>query len=284
MRVLVVVPTLGQRDLEPLARAIAEECRGVGEPLVLHNGAPSDAVADLCTRNGVSYRTHLPLGYSEIRNEAIRLATEADFDVLAMIDDDEMPSPGWLRALVAPFGSGADVVVGPVTTTWPDGTPARFTRSALPRPASSRPDGFLDIDLRSGNCAIRLSALGDLRFDEEFNATGGEDTALFRRLRAAGARAYWAGSASVAELVDRDRVRLRYFAGRSSAQGRSFAAVQKLVPRLDDERPVALLRRRSVRSARLAWWAVSRRNVSHLLESACEVAFVIGYVSGRLGR
>lgn len=285
MRILVVVPTLGQRDLVPLARALVAECaaiRAAGhdpEPLMLQNGAHEDAIADLSRDAGMSYASHRAPGYSEIRNEAIRRAVEGSFDVLVMIDDDELPSAGWLAAILAPFDVGADVVVGPVLTTWPAGTPKRFARSALPRATANIPDGWIDADLRSGNCAIRVASLGSLRFDDQFNVGGGEDTALFRRMRAAGARCFWASSAWVAELVDRDRIRLRYFAGRAYAQGRTYAVIRAVLPRRDDVGPIRLLRDRSARSARLLWWAISRRNLSHLLESACEVAFMAGFVS-----
>jgi hypothetical protein len=290
LRVLVVVPTLAQRRLEALAHAIADQCRHLTDAghdahaLLLHNGTHDHAVEALARREGVGYATHVPRGYSQIRNEAIRRAVDGGFDVLAMIDDDELPSDGWLAALVAPFDHDADVVVGPVLTAWPEDAPARFVRSSLPRAAPSTPDGWIDGDLRSGSCAIRVAALGSVRFDEHFDATGGEDTALFRRLQAAGARCYWASGASVTELVDPERVRLRYFAQRSFAQGRSLAVIQRLHPQPGEASVAHLVQDRSTRAARLAWWALRRRNVGHLLESACEVAFISGYASRSLAQ
>lgn len=284
---LVVVPTLGQRDLQPLIRDLGHECGALVheghdvEGLVLHNGPSSPALADHSRLAGLAYDSHERKGFSSVRNEAIRRAIERGFDVVAMIDDDERPATGWLTALVAPFATGADVVVGPVLTTWPEGAPARFVRSSLPRPAVDLPSGWIDMDLRSGNCAIRVSRIGATRFDEQFNRRGGEDTAFFRRLRADGARCFWQASAVVRELVDTERVQLRYFARRALSQGRSFAMIQRAVPRSDDLRPFAVLRERGVRAARLAWWGMRDRNAGRLLESSCEAAFMLGYASGR---
>lgn len=286
-RVLVIVPTLGQRDVTGLVRAIARESASIAgdhdvTPLLLHNGSRSEALAELSSAEGLGYDTHGPMGYSEIRNEAAERAVDGGFDILVMMDDDELPSPGWLAALLAPFRLGADVVVGPVLTAWPEGTPRAFARSALPRAVRDLPDGWVDIDLRSGNCAIRVGVLGSERFDPRFNIGGGEDTALFRRLRAQGARCYWASSASVTELVDRERVRLRYFARRSFSQGRSHGVIVSLVPRPDDPSAGALLRARAARSARLALWTVRDRNPGRLLEMVCEVAFLAGFARSRL--
>ena len=289
MRVLVVVPTLGRRDLGPLVRDIAEQRRAAAavghevDALVLHNGSESGPLRELVIGAGLAYDSHAALGFSQIRNEAVGRAVEGRFDVLVMIDDDERPDPGWLPALLAPFAAGADVAVGPVRTAWPPDAPQRFIRSSLPRATTDPPDGWIDVDLRSGNCAIRVDRLDGLRFDDRFDAAGGEDTAMFRRLRAAGARCYWVGAASVTELVDPSRVRLRYFARRAYGQGRSYAVIQRLLPRADDPRPVAVLRLRAVRAARLGRWSMTRRNIGHLFDSASELAFALGYVIGRMG-
>jgi succinoglycan biosynthesis protein ExoM len=279
------VPTLAVRPLDALVHAIATECKSVADhqcvALVLHNGGSSEQIAAMAESAGVAYANHEPLGYSEIRNSAIDHAVAGHFDVLVMIDDDETPCAGWLASLLAPFALGADVVVGPVKTVWPAGAPARYVRSSLPRSVPDRPDGFIDSDLRSGNCAIRVPALGSLRFADRFNRAGGEDTALFRAMRAAGARCYWARSAIVAELVDENRASLRYFAGRAFAQGRSLAAVQAMMPRDEDPTRPHVARLRIARAFRLTWWAMTRRRLGHLLEAACEMAFIAGFVSAR---
>lgn len=282
-----MVPTLGERRLGNLVRAIANECAATGvkahaaSPMVLHNGAASAELARICRASGVLYANHERRGYSEIRNQAIQRAIASASDVLVMIDDDELPVSGWLAALIAPFADGADVVVGPVATAWPDGAPNRYVRSDLPRAVTERGDGPIDADLRSGNCAVRISTIGSLRFDDRFNRTGGEDTAFFRQVRAGGARCFWAQAASVVELVDRERVSLRYFARRSFAQGHGLAAIRSSVPRSDDPPPAKLVRTCVTRAARLGRWTVTRRSLSHALEAACEVAFVAGFVAGQ---
>lgn len=111
--------------------------------------------------------------------------------IVAFTDDDCVPQPGWVAALVAPFGSGADLVQG---RTAPH--PGQLDR----RGPFSR---TIDVDHEAGfyetcNMAYRRELLERLGgFDEQFRYPHGEDTDLAWRALDAGARPAFAHDAVV---------------------------------------------------------------------------------------
>ncbi len=58
----------------------------------------------------------------ELKNVALTRGVEAArYDILVLLESDCLVSPGWLRALVAPLGEGAEVSLGdsrPMRETW----------------------------------------------------------------------------------------------------------------------------------------------------------------------
>ena len=72
---------------------------------------------------------HVPdPGLSVVRNFALRNASENDA-FLAMLDDDEVPEPGWLAELLhVQDVTNADAVVGPVSPCLPEGAPRWLKR------------------------------------------------------------------------------------------------------------------------------------------------------------
>lgn len=80
------------------------------EILVVDNAPSSDATRALvATYPGVRYVIEERPGLDCARNRALR---EARHEIVAFTDDDSVPDPGWLRALLLPF---ADPNVGCVT-------------------------------------------------------------------------------------------------------------------------------------------------------------------------
>jgi hypothetical protein len=71
--------------------------------------------------------------------------------------------------------------------------------------------GFVEAGY-TGNAILDLDVVRDLdlRFDEELNEVGGEDTILFSNLLEAGYRIAWCESALVYERVPADRARLKW--------------------------------------------------------------------------
>jgi succinoglycan biosynthesis protein ExoM len=77
------------------------------------------------------------------------------------------------------------------------------------------------------NAFVRRAALRDARFDPSFGRSGGEDTALFRRLVARGARFEWVDDAIAHEFVPALRHRPGWLAQRAFRGGVVHAQVEQ---------------------------------------------------------
>ncbi len=152
-------------------------------------------------------------GVSNARN---RVLTEAaDCDLLAFIDDDEIPHQRWLAALIsAGLEHQADVVSGPVESVfegpldpWVEAseTYLRTHRSHLSTgdPITRAATNNLLLDMR------RIRAFG-VTFDQRFGLTGGEDSFFSGQLLQRGARMVWAAEAVVDDLVPMGRANRTY--------------------------------------------------------------------------
>jgi len=147
-----------------------------------------------------------------------RTLAEAQAELIAIIDDDEIAESDWLlelhRTLLA---HSADAVFGPV-----------HSRFVEPPPQWIIDGGFFDYtpiptgesvpleSTRTSNVMLRRSALpgpGDI-FDERLGLTGGEDIDLFRRMQECDAHMIAAEAAVVHETVPAERACLKWLAAR----------------------------------------------------------------------
>lgn len=160
------------------------------------------------TRPGVTV-VHEPVaGIVTARNRSIEAALPLHPWAVAIVDDDEVVSPDWLLAMVAAQSAyGADIVTGPVEFVLPPGrgwTPALEQRFLKP----AKPLGPYPGSVATNNVLVLAHWFGGpsgFRFDPAFNATGGEDVDLFRRMRASGAAVVWSPLAGVTEFVPQER-------------------------------------------------------------------------------
>lgn len=252
--VLVCVPTYRRPSWAwELLSALAHE---VGEVegariLVLDNdpdGTGAGLIEHPAVHSGLARVVHLGAGdVVSVRNAAVETAVRGGSTLLVFIDDDELPGPGWLTALVRTAEeTGADVVCGPVVQD--ASVPSSPAADALlSRP--TRPDGPFVGDVGTGNVGIRVGALGGLRFEPRLSALGGEDTLLFRQLREQGARFVWAEGAVVVERQQPDRLTRRALLRRSLHNGRSSVLVEAQL-----SRPSSLVRRLAVAGGAAAWY------------------------------
>jgi len=166
-------------------------------------------------------------GITFARNAALEKAAALDCAFVAFIDDDEVPAPRWLAALLAAQRhSGAAAVLGAVRPVFPAGTPdwliaGRFFETHC------FADGAEVDDAHTANVLIdlrRLATLG-LRFDHRYALTGGEDTMLFRDLLDAGGRIVFAADAVVYETVPPSRTCLSWLLRRWYRTGNVEAAL-----------------------------------------------------------
>jgi succinoglycan biosynthesis protein ExoM len=185
------------------------------------------AVAErVASRSGlaVRYRIESRPGISAARNAVFAEAHSAGARFLAMVDDDEWPSPPWLRELLQTQATTRAVVVGgPVHAVFSDAA-ARMRKyaafwSVQPQVLDGRPFVFA-----AGNFLIDLAAIADLPrplFDDALGLAGGEDTFFFRGLFRRGLPMAWAAGADVFEEVPDARATLAWLRPRRFRVGNS---------------------------------------------------------------
>lgn len=129
--------------------------------------------------------------YYALKNEGVR---QASADVLALIDSDARPEPGWLAALVGAIEGGADVAVGVTLFRGEDGRapshPLLLAAASISWgfvvPHDARPDappaGFL-----SHNVGFRAATFRRHAYRTDLGRTCA-GSLLFAALRASGAR------------------------------------------------------------------------------------------------
>jgi GT2 family glycosyltransferase len=181
---------------------------------------------------------------------------------VAIIDDDEIASPDWLKRMYeAAEQSGADIVGGPQVPQFEDADGARqYALHPVFRPAHAE-TGDARLITSTGNCLIGAFVLRHMRphlLDERFNFLGGGDTDFFTRCRAQGFTFHWRQDAAVYETIPRRRTERSWITARSLRNGIISAIVQRrqspgVVGRMKViAKSLALLAASPVRSARLA--------------------------------
>jgi GT2 family glycosyltransferase len=215
LRIVVV-----DNDAEGSARGVCEDARAWLEvPLV--------------------YRVEKRRGIPQARNAAVAVALERA-DLLAFIDDDEVPSPLWLAELLrVQAETGADAVAGPCEPIFEDPVPRWIERGCFFE-RSRHATGARIRHAYTHNVLVRPRALAQLGalFDERMALLGGEDAELFRRFAADGHAIVWSDEAVVFEWVPRSRANARWILERAFRVGTSSA----FVDRRCRERPVSAAR------------------------------------------
>ncbi len=142
--------------------------------------------------------------------------------LVAMIDDDEIAEPDWLRRIVeAQERSGADLVGGPVVPQFERPDAGRFANHPVFKPYYIAP-GPVRFLYGSGNFVMRaavLDRLGQPYLDPIFDFVGGGDLDFFKRARDAGFSAYFETAARAVETVPASRTTLRWVIARSLRYG-----------------------------------------------------------------
>ena len=189
------------------------------------DGSAAEVVAGHRDRNRMTFRYFLqPVkNISRARNTAV---SNARGTYLLFIDDDEAADRGWAGALLdAAAQYSADAVFGPVFPVFDNDVP-EWIRKGEPLFMDTIPKTATGSDAAAtwtGNCLVKASILSGIAgpFDPEYGITGGEDTALFNRLRQKGARLIYCNEARVFEHWPLSRTRLPYLLTRGLKGGNS---------------------------------------------------------------
>ena len=296
LRICIAIPTYARANqLDRLLTALADilmpdHC--AIEAIVLDN-ATVPKMFDLVDLHATKFPfllryRHVPSpGLAAVRNEALAFCATREFDFLAMIDDDEIPTRGWLQALVRMARStDADAVLGPVPSRLPVAAPTWLQKGRFFEPTRYR-DGEEMRDGYSGNCLLRTITIERLRlrFDTAFNFAGGEDLVFFRDLLRGGGRLIYAEHAVADEVIEPDRCHAEYVVKLYFRRGNTLS--------LSDRRmgagPLGFIVRLVKANARLVLGIVTfiprslRDGTTGTLQSVCDIALGLGALAGLAG-
>jgi succinoglycan biosynthesis protein ExoM len=230
----------------------------------------------------VTYAVEPIQNISLARNMALR---SAEGNLLAFIDDDEIPTEEWLLNLYQAWrASNADGVIAHVRPLFDAHTPPWLKKSGLcERPSFRKGTVLTDDDGRTGNALLRREILNGLEtpFRPEKGRTGGEDAEFFRSLMSQGHVFVWCDDAPVYEHLSPARCRKGYYVIRSlrigglygemlrrSRRGRWLAVLQSLCA-LGLQIPVAFL----------GWFCAEHFHARY----GAKAAYHVGRICGTLG-
>ncbi len=256
--------------------------------LVIDND-PAGSGERVAREHGARYVIEPRPGIAAVRNRALRECERAD--AILFIDDDEIPDPGWLRAMIAMYAATTPTAVaGRVVTRFPDGVEAWTSQSgAFQRPTRSH--GQTMREAATNNLLLAIDGVRrlGLSFDERFGLTGGSDSMFTLQLTRRGGTIRWAEDAVVIEQEDPERFTRSWVLRRTFRFGNTSARVRiALAPtsaRRVAERVRALARggaRAVGGSVRWGFGAVSG-SLRHRAHGARTVARGLGMMTGALG-
>ena len=251
-RLTVAVPTFHRnadlRELLPeilVQVAALRDREGMQARVLLVDNDPAGGareVAEEFAPTDVVY-VHEPVaGLAAVRQRA--LDESASWDLLAFMDDDGRPAPGWIDTLVRTWQASRPAAVAGRVVEHYLATPSSwivagdfFRRRSLATgtEVQAAPAGNLLIDLD------QVRGLG-LAFDPRFGLSGGEDTLFTRQLTRAGGRIVWCEESQVTDLVPADRMRPRWVLRRAWSHGNTASLVDQALAGPGRGRLVARLR------------------------------------------
>lgn len=294
----VVVAVATYRRPAALARLLPElvdQLRGYAGPatvLVVDNDPEGGARAEVArwVGEGVRYVHEPRPGISAARNRALVSSGEAA--LLLFVDDDGLPTPGWLDRMVAAWLRWRPTAVsGPAVPRFEQGEPDAWVAGSGVFRRTVRRTGSL---VRGASTSNLLLDLGQLRaygltFDEAFGLSGGSDSMLTHAIVAAGGEIRWCDEAEVLDFHSPDRMTHAWVRRRSRRTGNAWSRVALALrrpglPRLAER--LELVARGLVRGAtgvaNQARGAASG-DVGRRALGACQVSTAAGVLGGAVG-
>lgn len=231
--VIVAIPSFRRpRGLVRLLRALEQlETDAKVSILVADNDADRREAFALCEDLRADYRWPLECiiaherGIAQARNALVdHILTRSRAEFVAMLDDDEWPTPGWLDAFLRVQNmTNADALHGAVLRDF-ESKPGHWADNChgiAPLRGDSGPIPMIESTsnvLLSRTC---FESLAKPCFDHAFALTGGEDRDFFERLRRQGRRFAWADDAVVYAWVPASRASFGWVLQRAYRTGNS---------------------------------------------------------------
>lgn len=177
-------------------------------------GAASDVVDDLRDTVGISVERHASAAadIAVARNHALEHGSLSS-DFVACLDDDCVPSPGWLRELIRIAATHhADIVVGHRQFVASPGASRWLREEPFLAENQAYADGSVPERANTANMLVRSSwwRASDIRFRQEMGTVGGEDMVFFADATTAGANIRFAANSTCSELCDGRRATFGY--------------------------------------------------------------------------
>lgn len=246
-RVAILVPTHNRAASlrRTLSALVAQTSSGPSPELIVVDNNSDDETAAVCAAFGPAVRRVFEprQGLSHARNAGIATVAHLDRDdVIAFIDDDIEPGPGWLESLMKTFDRHPEVdcVGGRVLPSNPAALPRWITRAhwgplALQDhgPEPRRFDARTPIGLVGANLAFRKRVFDEIglfspkvqRVKEGIGST--EDHEFLARVYAGGRQALYAPDIVVVTEVPAERMTRAYHRRWHRGHGRFLAVMQE---------------------------------------------------------
>lgn len=192
--------------------------------------------------NRVRYVHEPRPGIAAARNRALDEAD--DVDLLAFIDDDELPGDRWLELLLETWHTTrAAAVPGAVIASYP-ATLDPWLAAGRFFDRCNLPTGTRVEEAAAGNLLLDMRQIRRLgvRFNEAFGLSGGEDSLFSRQLILAGGQIVWCNEAVIIDRVPMSRMTRTWVLHRSMSHGNT----QRLIAHYLAPHPIARARARSV--------------------------------------
>jgi glucosyl-dolichyl phosphate glucuronosyltransferase len=229
MRLDVILPTFNRHDLlkltlESLLAADVPPDLGVSVTVVDNNS--SDATCETVEgyQARFSGRLHYVFEKKQGRSHALNTGINSTSgDLVGMIDDDEQIDHQWFRRIYEMFAGGdLDFIGGPYVPHWP-GTPPSWLPPnhagviGVVDGGSQHVYGTSDAELMGGNAVISRAMLTKVGlYSTDLGRNGkrplaDEDTDMYHRLLAAGARGMYVPDLIIYHYIHPNRLTKRYF-------------------------------------------------------------------------
>ena len=152
---------------------------------------------------------------------------------IAFTDDDQVVDESWLAAHWERASEGqCDGYFGPVVPRLETWLTPWLDVSFFENPRFVTGTRITSLGAHTGNAFVRRALFRDAAFDPAFGQSGGEDTALFRRLAARGSRFEWNDQAVAHEHVPVSRHRPGWLVQRAFRGGCVHARIEHELARV----------------------------------------------------
>jgi succinoglycan biosynthesis protein ExoM len=216
--------------IEGLNRLTFDKCETPSlEIIVVDNDSAGPAYA-FCQE--ISSNLNWPLkcsieprrGIPYARNKVVACAQEGHADLVAFIDDDEVPEPSWLDELLyIQRLYNADVVGGCVLPRF--AVPVAPWKGELFKRGRGLASGDVIDTAATNNVLVRSEVFEQMDniFDERLALSGGSDKEFFTRVHHRGYKMVWADDALVYELIPKSRASMRWIVQRWYRYGNNYS-------------------------------------------------------------